>query len=178
MEVVAQRAANGGVMRGEGQDSRSASFEQFYQAEHTRVLAVCLALAGTRGTAEDLAQEAFLRTYLRWETVEQMENPGAYLRRIAINLATSRRRRLAAEARAVLRFTARHSTDSEDHWDPGWFWPAVRRLPPKQAQAVALRYADDLSTADIAAVMGCAEGTVRAHLFAARKAVIEHGSHL
>jgi RNA polymerase sigma-70 factor (ECF subfamily) len=48
------------------------------------------------------------------------------------------------------------------------FWAAVRRLPRRQAQATVLYYGDDLPTDDVARVMCCAEGTVRALLHQAR----------
>jgi RNA polymerase sigma-70 factor (ECF subfamily) len=47
----------------------------------------------------------------------------------------------------------------------------VRALPPRQAQVVALHYVEDRSVADIAAVLGTAEGTIKAHLFKARAAL-------
>jgi RNA polymerase sigma-70 factor (ECF subfamily) len=50
-------------------------------------------------------------------------------------------------------------------------WAAVRALPPRQAQVVALFYVDDRSVADIARILECAEGTVKAHLHAARQAL-------
>jgi RNA polymerase sigma-70 factor (ECF subfamily) len=51
------------------------------------------------------------------------------------------------------------------------FWAAVRRLPKRQAQVVALHYIDELSVADIGDVLGCAEGTVKTHLHRARRAL-------
>lgn len=50
-------------------------------------------------------------------------------------------------------------------------WSAVRALPKRQAQVVALHYALDLSVAEVAATLGCAEGTVKAHLSRARAAL-------
>lgn len=142
-------------------------FDAFFEREYTGVLAVCLALLG-RGAGEDVAQEAFIRAFTRWEDVRLLQRPDAWVRRVAINLAASRGRRIAAEARAVLRLQRiRHPpAESSDLESP--FWEAVRRLPPRQAQAVALHYADDLAIADVATVMRCAEGTVKAHLHAAR----------
>jgi len=49
------------------------------------------------------------------------------------------------------------------------FWSAVRRLPRRQAQVVALHYGDDRTISDVAEILGCAEGTVKAHLHSARK---------
>jgi RNA polymerase sigma-70 factor (ECF subfamily) len=51
------------------------------------------------------------------------------------------------------------------------FWQVVRRLPPRQAQAVALYYMEDYSVSDIAEVLDCSEGTVKTHLSRARAAV-------
>jgi RNA polymerase sigma-70 factor (ECF subfamily) len=51
------------------------------------------------------------------------------------------------------------------------FWSAVRGLPARQAQAVALHYLEDRSVADIAAVLGCAEATVKVHLHRGRLAL-------
>ena len=49
------------------------------------------------------------------------------------------------------------------------FWAAVRTLPRRQAQAIALFYLEDLPVAGIAAVLGCAEGTVKALLHQGRR---------
>lgn len=51
------------------------------------------------------------------------------------------------------------------------FWRAVRALPARQAQCIALRYLDDLGSASIARVLGCAESTVRVHLHRGRTAL-------
>jgi RNA polymerase sigma-70 factor (ECF subfamily) len=55
---------------------------------------------GDRGTAEELAQEALARAWQRWTQVQQMQNPSAWIYRVAFNLATSWFRRRAAETRA------------------------------------------------------------------------------
>ena len=57
-------------------------------------------------------------------------------------------------------------SDSDDA-----LWAAVRRLPARQAQAVALRYVADLDTTAIAATLGCSEGNVRVLLHRARQAL-------
>jgi RNA polymerase sigma-70 factor (ECF subfamily) len=81
-------------------------------------------------------------------------------------------RRRLVEARALARLAARRETALDplpaEHAE---FWRVVRALPQRQAQAVALYYLEDLSIRQIAAVLGCAEGTVKAHLAKARKAL-------
>ena len=144
-------------------------FEHFYYEEYPRVVKLVYALSGSRAGAEDIAQEAFLRAYQNWERVGSYEHQAAWVRRVATNLATSGLRRRLLEARALARLAGRREpalellpTDQAD------FGRALRALPRRQAQAVALFYVEDLSVQQIAAVLGCAEGTVKAHLAKAR----------
>ena len=145
------------------------TFDAFYAAQYGRLLRVVYALSGSRATAEDLAQDALIRAYRAWDEVARMERPDAWVCTVAVNLARSRLRRLAAEARATLRLRSRSGTrPTVLAEDTERFWAAVRRLPQRQAVAVTLHYGDDLAVADVANVMGCAEGTVKSHLHDAR----------
>lgn len=150
-------------------------FENFYRDEYPQTLALVLALRGPRVGAEDVAQEAFLRAYQRWEAVALLERPEHWVRRVALNLATSRWRRLGAEARALVKLGRRD--DGRDHAadvdGADWFWEQVRRLPRHQQRVVALRYAADLPVAEIADVLELAQGTVTAALHHARKRLAE-----
>jgi RNA polymerase sigma factor (sigma-70 family) len=146
------------------------SFEHFYLQEYPQVVKLAYALSGSRMSAEDIAQEAFLRAYRDWERVRSYEHQAAWVRRVAANLATSGLRRRLVEARALARLAARR----EPALDPlpesnAEFWRAVRALPQRQGQAVALYYLEDRSIAQTAVVLDCAEGTVRAHLAKARR---------
>jgi RNA polymerase sigma-70 factor, ECF subfamily len=148
----------------------SLRFEELYHAHVTTALAVVLALRGPAADAEDVVQEAFARALAHWDEVSAMARPDLWVQRVALNLATSRLRRLGAEARAVARVAGRQQaavTGTFRSEQP--FWDAVRRLPPKQARVVALRYAGDLAIADIATIVGSAEGTVKAQLHTARQ---------
>lgn len=148
-----------------------ATFESFYGAEHRHVVRIVYALCGSWTTAEDVSQEAFLKALRRWPQLRQLDRPDAWVRRVACNLATSRFRRLSIEARALLRWRSREDVAEPQQLpaDLEGFWQLVRQLPDRQAQAVALFYADDLAVVEVAQVMGCAEGTVKAHLHAARE---------
>ncbi len=148
----------------------TASFEAFYADHAATSLAVLLALRGPRVAAEELVQEAFVRAYRRWDEVGVMARPDLWVQRVALNLATSQLRRLAAEGRALVRSAERRDggVETTDFEAAEGFWRLVRRLPPRQARAVALYYAADQSVADIAEVLGVAEGTVKAHLHKAR----------
>lgn len=149
------------------------TFEEFYRGEYPVTLAVVLALRGPRVGAEEVVQEAFLRAHARWDEVRGLAEPAHWVRRVALNLATSRWRRLQSEARALARLPVHRRAAEERGYehveDADRFWRAVRRLPSQQANVVALRYAANLTVAEIAAVLGKAPGTVRSTLHAARR---------
>ena len=146
-------------------------FSAFYRREQPRLVALTAAIAGT-DRAEDLAQEALLRAHREWARISCYDKPGAWVRRVAINLATSSLRRRRSELRALARFAARPRLDAAPPEVDG-FWALVRQLPPRQAAAVALHYLDDCTVADIALALGCAEGTAKAHLHHARLTLAE-----
>ena len=144
-------------------------FEHFYLQEYPGVVKLVYALSGSRAAAEDIAQEAFLRAYRDWERVGSYEHQAAWVRRVATNLATSGLRRRLAEARALARLAGRREPALEPlPAEEADFGRALRALPRRQAQAVALFYVEDLSVQQIAVVLDCAEGTVKAHLAKAR----------
>jgi RNA polymerase sigma factor (sigma-70 family) len=147
-------------------------FEHFYLEEYPGVVKLAYALSGSRTGAEDIAQEAFLRAYRDWDRVGSYEHQAAWVRRVAANLATSGLRRRLVEARALARLAARREPALDPlPADQADFGRALRALPRRQAQAVALFYVEDLSAQQIAAVLDCAEGTVKAHLAKARHAL-------
>lgn len=145
-------------------------FATFYRREFRSIRALAWALTGDAGTAEDVAQEAFLRAHSHWDRVARLDVPGAWVRRVALNLATSMLRRRGRELRALVRWQARPSEAELAPHDEE-FWAAVRSLPRGQASALVLHYYEDLPLSDIAAVMGIAEGTVKAHLHKGRRAL-------
>jgi RNA polymerase sigma-70 factor, ECF subfamily len=155
--------------------SPAVSFEVFYAEQAGRTLAMLLALRGPRVAAEELVQEAFVRAYRRWDEVGVMARPDLWVQRVALNLASSQLRRLAAEGRALVRSGARPAggVETSGFDDADRFWRLVRRLTPHQARVVALHYAADRSVAEIAEVLGVAEGTVKAHLHKARARLTE-----
>ena len=139
-------------------------FDRFY-ADHFRgVVALTYALSGSRLAAEDLAQEAFVAAYRRWGEVAALDNPAAWVRRVAANHAVSAFRRRMAEARALARLSRSSAVLDELSPDAADVWRAVRRLPRRQAQAVALFYLQDLSLSEVAEVLDCSVETVRTHL--------------
>lgn len=158
-------------------DDRSAvptrpGFDELYASDWRAVLALAWTLTGSWTTAEELAQDAFLDAYRRWDHVGDLDKPGAWVRRAVANRAVSHRRhlrvvevgtaRLAAEAHQASTVAAPTATDPT-------FWAAVRALPERQAQCVALHYLEDMGIDDIAVLLDCRPSTVRVHLSRGRR---------
>ena len=145
-------------------------FDVFYRREFRAVVGLAYALSGSRWAAEDLAQEAFLAAHRQWERIGAYEAPGAWVRRVVANMAVSRYRRSVSEAKALARvaLNRQEPLPELDAVDSA-FWDHVRRLPRRQAQAIALHYLEDRSVADVAAILGCSEATTKVHLHRGRK---------
>lgn len=137
-------------------------FEAFYKRLYPRAVGLAYALTGRRHVAEEIAQDAFIAGYRRWQRISQYEKPEAWLRRVVVNRATSVLRRGLTEVRAMPRL---HTTGIPE-LEPAAseVWDEVRSLPRRQAQAIALFYLEDLSLEQIADVLECSPGTVKAHL--------------
>ncbi|WP_426573493.1 SigE family RNA polymerase sigma factor [Aquihabitans sp. McL0605] len=152
---------------------RTYAFDAVFRADHRAIVALVWALSGSRAVAEEITQEAFLKAHVRWDRIGRYDNPGAWVRRVAINLATSNRRRGQAEERALGRIggVSEAADRTADVVGADRFWSAVRTLPERQQAVVALHYLEDRSVVDVAEVLGIAEGTVKAHLHKARAAL-------
>ena len=146
-------------------------FEDFYAAEYRRCTALAYTLCGNRALAEELAQEAMTAAYREWSRVSTMDSSVGWVRRATANLATSSTRKRIAETQALLRLSSRRQPEEVLPESDEEFWRAVRALPRRQAQATALRYGLGCTVVEVAEILGCAEGTAKAHLHAARAAV-------
>ena len=144
--------------------TRSPSDEEFTDFVHASwpgLYRTAYLLLGDHAAAEDLVQTALAKTYAAWPKVRSLEAAPAYARTTLVNTASSwfRRRSWGRErATGTLPEQAATVTDPSDR-------PAVvaalATLPPRQRAVVVLRYYEDLSVAQVAAVLGCAEGTVK-----------------
>ncbi|MEM9468235.1 MAG: sigma-70 family RNA polymerase sigma factor [Actinomycetota bacterium] len=145
-------------------------FDEWYHREYRRVVALVYTLAGSRTAAEELAQDAFLEAHRRWGTISGHADPGGWVRKVAMNKARSAFRRRAAEARAYAKHLGRERVLPSEMPDSSHeFWAAVRELPAKQAQVIALHYLEDRPVDDIANVLDISPGTVKTHLHRGRQ---------
>ena len=144
-------------------------FESFYRSEYRSVVGLAYALSGSRIAAEDITQDAFLAAHKEWGRVATYDRPDAWVRRVVSNLAVSLIRTKAREAAALIRLKPRDGFLPQMPEEDAHFWKAVRSLPRRQAQVIALHYLEDRPIADIALVLGCAENTVKVHLHKGRQ---------
>lgn len=150
-------------------------FEGWYRREHPRLVGLLAVQAGDVEVAEEAVSEAFVRAFERWDRVADMAEPEGWVYRVAVNVLKRRHRRRRVERVLLLR------ERSEPQPPPaldGDVWEAVRRLAPRQRQAVALRYVGGLTEAEVAERMGVAVGTVSATLHHARRNLEAHLSDL
>ena len=147
------------------------AFDEFYRREYRQVLGLAYVLTGNESVAEDTAQDAFTAAYRQWSSIGDYDSPAAWVRRVVCNRAASVVRRRVREAKAMVQLALRAPAQFELDEGDAEFWRAVRRLPRRQAQTVALYYLEDYSVRDIAEVLDCSEGTVKTHLSRARTTV-------
>ena len=143
-------------------DERGLSFATFYD-ENFRAVCRGLSVAlGDARRAEEAAQEAFTRAYVRWRRVSQMDRPAGWVYVTAVRVATRRRvtRSVRGERRSV-------DDVADVVVQRASLGEAIDQLPERQRLAIVLRYGLDLSIDDVAAAMDCAVGTVKSTVHAA-----------
>jgi RNA polymerase sigma-70 factor (sigma-E family) len=138
-------------------------FEDFYQSARDACLRAVVAATGDRHLAEDLVAEAFTRAWLSWPTVRRHSAPRAWVVRVALNTRVSWWRRRRHEVALTAHDTAQPARPGEPDVDPALL-AALRRLPKRQREVIALRVFLDLNTETTATALGIAPGTVTAHL--------------
>ncbi|SCE87657.1 RNA polymerase sigma factor [Micromonospora mirobrigensis] len=144
-------------------------FTDFYQAHFHRLAVQLYAYLGDHAEAQDLTQEAFCRLLERWDQVGGYDDPVAWVRRVAWNLATSRLRRVRTAVRHLARQREEHTPGPGP--DRVALTRALATLPANQRRALVLHHLGQLSTREIAEQAGVAEGTVRSWLSRGRTAL-------
>jgi RNA polymerase sigma-70 factor (sigma-E family) len=142
-------------------DSRDEEqFRHFVEGRSLALLRTAYALCGDRHAAEDLVQGALAKLYRRWQKVE---DPEGYIRRIIYNDQVSRWRRLSVLREEPVEAVPEGALPDrvagvDDRLD---VWELLQQLAPRQRAVLVLRYYEDLSEREIAALLGCSLGTVR-----------------
>ena len=142
------------------QDQRE--FSEFYATAWDDCLRIVMVSAGDRQLAEDLVAEAFTKAWSSWRKIRGLAEPRAWIIRSALNAHVSWWRRHRREVTL-----GGHDNPAATSQDPPLdrsLVTALRRLPLRQRQVIALRLLLDLDTATTAEMLGMSSGTVAAHL--------------
>jgi RNA polymerase sigma factor (sigma-70 family) len=146
------------------------SFEDFYDGETDGLFGALVLITGSRFEAEEIAQDAFLAVWQRWDRVGRMESPAGYLYRTAMNAFRRRRRRASLALRRVVgmgpqedAFAAVDTRDAVDR--------ALAGLSRRQRAALVLTELLEFSSEDAGQALGIKATTVRALASQGRDAV-------
>jgi RNA polymerase sigma-70 factor (ECF subfamily) len=156
---------------------RQGSFRELYDQYGQGVVRLCRLLLRDPEEARDVSQEVLMKLFrarqsgpdVRWDR---------WLRTVTINACRDRRRSAwwrfwrpgSSEQLDETRLAGRGPTPEQAAFaveTRRWLWSAFRQLPPRQQEVFALRHVEGLSTAEVAEVLGMAQGTAKRHLFRA-----------
>lgn len=141
------------------------TFTSYVRARGPVLLRTARSLTANPCDAEDLLQTALTKTYLAWERIEDHRALDGYVRKALLNTRTSQWRK-----RRVDEFVCDELPEPEPQQGPDpaeaqavrdALWHAVLKLPARQRAMVVLRFYEDLSEAQTAAVLGVSVGTVK-----------------
>jgi RNA polymerase sigma-70 factor (ECF subfamily) len=146
-------------------------FDEFYAMAFPILRGQLYAYLGDRAEAQDVVQEAFCRALSKWNNIGRYQDPFAWVRRVAWNLATSRFRR----RKTALNFVRGQREEYAPGPSPDRIASvtALAKIPAQLRKAVVLHYIGELSIAEIAAQEDVAEGTVKSWLSRGRAALGE-----
>ena len=140
--------------------------EELYAAHYRRLVRLSVLLVRDLETAEEVVQDAFVAMHGRWRTLKDPEKGLAYLRQTVVNRSRSVLRHRGVEARYVVP-AVRHLHGADEaamvSERRAAVLDALRALPERQREVLALRYYLDLSEADIAQTLGISRGAVKSH---------------
>lgn len=162
------------------EEADSNDFAGFYTASATRVVGYLYVVLGSVAEAEDAAQEAYTRAWLRWSQLRGYDDPEAWVRTVGFRVAMSSwhkaKNRLTAHRRSADGSGAAGTHVPDMSPDRLVVVDALRRIPAEQRRALVLFHLLGLTVNEIADEIGVPSGTVKARLSRGRKALAPHVS--
>jgi RNA polymerase sigma-70 factor (sigma-E family) len=144
------------------------AIEQLYAAHWRQLVRLSVLLVRDTGTAEEVVQDAFVAVHARWSRLGEPDRALAYLRQTVVNRSRSALRHRAVVARHAARQTDPDAVPPADL--PALaadrraaVLDAMRALPQRQREVLALRYYLELSETEIADALGISRGAVKSH---------------
>ncbi|MGI8434261.1 MAG: RNA polymerase sigma factor [Nocardioidaceae bacterium] len=144
-------------------------FEWLFATQYRSIVWSANVILHDYSKAEEIAQDAFVSLLENWKKVAQYDRPGAWVRRVAIRLATRAAKREAQGAQLAAAWPTVADVQPVD-LD---LMAAIRQLPPRQRAVIALFYIEDLPVSEVADILSCGTATVSVHLHRARKRLTE-----
>jgi RNA polymerase sigma-70 factor, ECF subfamily len=151
---------------------QAAAFEDFFRGQTQNLYAHLCLITGNRAEAEELAQDAFLRLWERWDRVADMEEPVGYLYRTAMNLFRKRYRRVGVALRKMVSVELRDEFATAE--DRSVVAGALLELAPRQRAALVLTELIGFSSEEAGRMLGIRPGTVRVLASQGRAAMKQH----
>ena len=144
-------------------DDSATEFRAFFARHYAELARLAHLLTGETDAADDLAADAMLALWHRWDRVRAADHPAAYARGVVANLVRTRIRGTVRERRRIAAFWDRRPDHVEDPDVPAVVdvRTALRALPFRKRACVVLRHAFDLSERDTALALGISVGTVK-----------------
>ncbi len=161
-------------------DEREGGFGARVAENQRRVFQIAYGILGNPADAEEVAQEAFLRAFQKFQSLREAAKFRAWVNRIAFRLALNRQRELR---RRLTRETAWHAAGTGETVDGSRngeervlverLRSEIEALPEKLRRVLQLSIVEDMDASVVGVVLGIPAGTVRSRLHTARKLLLE-----
>ena len=152
------------VTHGRGRVDTTPDFDDWVAARGPALLRLAYVLTGNQVDAEDAVQDALSRALPRWARICEADDVDAYVRRMVVNANVSRWRKFRRRETPTAVQHDRVAPSGMPAEERDALWRACQALPPDQRTAVVLRFYEDLDYAEIAALTGVREGSVRSRV--------------
>jgi RNA polymerase sigma-70 factor, ECF subfamily len=151
------------------ESAASMTFDDVFLAQFSPLVRAITVICGDRELARDCVQEAFVRAHARWSKIGRYDDPGAWVRHVALNLVRDHERRRVRGARAKIRLIGSRDDVVAGPEPPSDLGELLDELTVRQREVLALHYVEGLSVAEVAATLGLSDGAVKFHLHAGRE---------
>jgi len=147
-------------------------FSSFFREAYPRMVGQLRLLTGDLASAEDIAQEAFVRAASRWHQLAHYDQPEAWVRKTAFRLAIDLLRRAARHQALLARLGTRQQETVELPPEQHAVITALQALPLPLREVLVLHHCIDLPVETVAAQLGVNVGTVKSRLYRGRERLV------
>ncbi len=149
------------------------AFGQLVEEHYDFIFRTACKWTGRKSDAEDIAQEVCIKLATAIQSFDGRSAFTSWLYRVTLNMVRDMQRSSSRRDRNIDAFALVHPEDDPGEQEEATaareIWNAVSELPEKQREAIMLVYAEDMSHAEAAEIMGCKEATVSWHIHEAKK---------